>query len=169
MKSLNISYSEIASSFSSRGGKKEFSRFVKLDSDAKQFCIYLKHFKSLEILNMGDNNIKEDAKDDLVTSILKNSSILEIQLERNPLCRIRRVFKLFDAIEKLRNSKVPFPFKDQPETFQAYADLLQCIDEFEDKSCDLVVKPQHLNIREFYQSQQKINLLASRMLKILNL
>ena len=156
LKSLNISYSEIASSFSSSGGKKEFSRFVKLDSDdAKQFCIYLKHFKLLETLNMGGNNIKEDAKDDLVTSILKNSSILEIQLERNPLCRIRRTFKLFDTIEKLRNSKIPFPFKDQPETLQAYADLLQYIDEFEDKFCDLVVKPQHLNIREFYQSQKQ--------------
>ena len=156
LKSLNISYSEIASSFSSSGGKKEFSRFVKLDSDdAKQFCIYLKHFKLLETLNMGGNNIKEDAKDDLVTSILKNSSILEIQLERNPLCKIRRIFKLFDAIKKLRNSKIPFPFKDQPETLQAYADLLQYIDGFEDKFCDLVVKPQHLNIREFYQSQKQ--------------
>ena len=156
MKYLNVSYSEIANSFSSSGGKQEFSRFVKLSSaEVKEFCPYLKHFKSLETLNMGGNNIKEDARDDLVTSILRNSSIFEIQLERNPLCKNRRTFKLFETIGKLRKSKIPFPFKDLPEALLAYVDLLQYINGFEDKSCDIVVKTEHLNIREFYQPQQK--------------
>jgi len=157
MKSLNASHSDIVNAFNASKGSNNI--FVKISSaDAKEFCLYLKHFKSLETLYMVGNDIKEDARDNLVTSILKNSSIFEIQFERNPLCKKRRTSKLFATIAELqnyaRNYTIPFPFKDRPATLQAYVDLLHCINGFEDKSCDLVVKTEHLKIREFYQQQK---------------
>jgi len=156
MKILIVNYSVIKNSFNTSS-----DRFVKLSSaDAKNFCPYLKLFKSLRTLNMGGNDIKEDAKDDLVTSILKNSSIFEIKLESNPLCK-GRTYRIFETIEKLRSNKYLLPFKDLPEKLLAYVDLLHYINDFENKSCDLVAKTEHLNIREFYKQPGKKRLLAT--------
>ena len=97
IKNLILSYSEIAGSFSSSISKQDSSKFVKLSSfspsavkqdsaarfvklssnDAVRFCHFLKHFKSLEIINLVENNITEDAKDSLVTSILKKKVLLK--------------------------------------------------------------------------------------------
>ena len=132
------------------------SRFVRLSSsDAIRFCSFLKHLKSLKTINLGGNNITEDAKDSLVTSILEKSSVVEIQLEGNPLYKDIRTTKLFEMLETLRRKgKNPFHFKDSPETLQGLVDLLQYVSDLKDSSCDIVTNTEHLIVREFYQPPQ---------------
>ena len=152
IKSLDISYSEILNPYD-----EEIEAGVKLQSPSIiKFCNYIKYLKSLESMNMSNNNIEENVKNDLVISVLKNSSIIDVQLEGNPIYRVRECVILFDTIRKIRMCGNSCTFKDCPEALEAFASILKYIDAFGDKTCDITENIEHLNISHFCQNSQNI-------------
>jgi len=122
--------------------------------DVQKLCNFLSHFKSLEVLNMKCNNITENAMDCLVISVLRNSSIDNIYLEGNPIYKIGKITTLFKTLKDVRKSHNEFDFKDLPEILQAFVELLRYINNFEDKSCDIVENIEHLSLKDFYQQKR---------------
>ena len=120
----------------------------------KNFAVFLYHFKSLEVLNMGYNNITENATDCLVISMLRNSSIDEVNLEENPIYKIGKITTLFKTLRDVRKSHNEFNFKDLPEMLKAFVQLLRYINNFENKSCDIVENIEHLILKDFNQRKQ---------------
>ena len=127
----------------------------KLSSDdVKKFHHFLKHFQSLEVVNMRCNNIKDDAKDCLVKSMLKNSSIVDFDLEKNPIHIKETITTVFTTLKSVREKHNEFDFKDLPDILQAFVELLQYINNFEDRSCDIVENIEHLSLKDFYQQKR---------------
>ena len=149
---LNISYSASLSDSYNQCLKKACQKLQS--SDIKTFCKYLKYFKSLKRIDMKDNDIEEDIKDDLTTEVLKQGNIDQIHLEGNPINR-GKCFRLFDTIQKMRNCGGSYAFRDYPETLEALVNILQYIDGFNDKTCDITKNIEHLDISWFHQPQHK--------------
>ena len=127
---------------------------VKLQScDIKVFCNYLKYFKSLESVNMIDNNIEEDVMDDLAIAVLRNFSIIEVHLEGNPIHKIRKCCKLFETIQKLRKCGNACAFRGLSGTLEALVNILHFINNFDDKICDITENIEQLDISSFYRPQ----------------
>ena len=150
IKSLDISHSE-----SSNPYDEDMDAGIKLQSPSIiKFCNYIKYLKSLESMNMSNNNIEENVKNDLVISVLKNSSIIDVQLEGNPIYQVRECVILFDTIRKIRMCGNSCTFKDCPEALEAFVSILNYIDAFDDKTCDFTQNIEHLNISHFCQNSQ---------------
>ena len=159
---LNLSYPEqFSKEFCYRS--KNASQMLQ-SCHIKSFCNYLKYFKSLKSIHMIGNNIDEDAKDDLAIAVLKKYSIVEIQLEGNPIHKTR-CFRLFDTVIKIRTSRkwhtsvmidssrntYAYPFKYHPEALEALVNMLQYINDFDNKTCDITEKTEELDISEYPQ------------------
>ena len=111
---------------------------IKLQSsDIIYLCKYLKYFKSLESINMIGNEIQEDVKDALAVAVLKNYSITKIQVEENPICKIKKCFKLFNTIGEMCIRGNAYPFKDNPETLEALVNILRYVNDFDDRNCNI--------------------------------
>ena len=150
IKTLDISYSEIFSTLNQK---------IKVEScDIIKFCKYLKFFESLESINLFGNNITEEGKKPLATAILKNSNVIEIQLEGNPMYKIKKHTKLFDTITKMRTCGNSYCFKDQPEMLEAFVDILKYVNDFDDKTCDITKNIEHLDISQFLPHHSSRNL-----------
>ena len=159
---LNMNYSEqLSDSFSQRLKNSN----QKLQScDIKRFCKYLKHFKSLKSIQMIGNNIKEDIKDDLAIAVLKKYSIIQIQLEGNPIHETR-CFTIFNTIIRIRTSRkrrtsvkmdtsgnaYAYPFKYHPVALEALVNMLRYINDFDNKTCDITENTEELDISEYPQ------------------
>ena len=150
---LNLSYTELSTSYNQR--IKNTNQVLLQSCDIAKLCNYFKYFKSLKFINMMGNNIGEDIKDDLAIAVLKNSNIIEIQLEGNPICKIRKCFKLFNTIEKLRRCGNSYAFKDHPETLEALVAMLDYVNRLENKTCDITEKFEHLDVSSFHQHSRK--------------
>ena len=148
IKTLDISCSELTSSLNRHTTKLQ-------SNDIKIFCNYLNYFKSLKSINMTSNNIKEDVKDDLAIAVLRNYSVTEIHLEGNPIHKIITCCKLFETIGKLRRCRYLYPFKDMPRTLEALVGILQYVNSFDNKTCDITDNIEHLDISSFYQPKHK--------------
>ena len=154
MRSLDLS-SLVVGDLEKEGLSRPSKKQAKLScTDAQKFCRYLNHFQSLEIINLGYNNIKDDAKNCLVISVLRNSSIVNVRLEENPIYKKGRIVTLFKTLEDIRKSQDEFNFKDLPEVLQAFVELLAYIDGFADKTCDIVENIEYLYIKDFYQPRK---------------
>ena len=116
----------------------------------KDLCKYLKYFKCLESLDMINNNIEEDAKDDLVNALLKQSNI-HIKLEGNPI--FKRCFRLFSTLREMHTFGKSCTFKDCPETLEALVNILQYINGFDDKTNDITNSIEKLDISKVIQCQ----------------
>ena len=152
-KSLNLSHSELSSSFNKQA--RNANQVLLQSCDVKLLCHYFKYFNSLKSINMMNNNIKEDIKDDLAIAVLQHYCLTEIQLEGNPICKQKKCFRLFDTIEKLRRSGNSYTFKDRPEMLEALVTILKYINNFDDKFCDITDSCECLDVSSFYQ--QKTN------------
>ena len=153
IKSINISYSE----YSSLCDQQKKIENQKLEShDLKQFCKYLKYLKSLEYINMIDNDIKddEDVMDAFAIAVLKNSCIIKVHLDGNPIYRSKKCVILFDTIEKMRTCtcRNSYVVEDYPEMLKGLIYMLEYIDKFDDKKCDITEAIEHLDISQVYQS-----------------
>ena len=125
--------------------------YLKLQSsDIKKFCKYLSYFKSLEFIYI--NNIEdEDVIDNLAIAVLKNHSIFQVMLEGNPKHKLRKCFILFDTIKKLRTCESSVAFIDRPEKLECLINILKYINTFDDKTCDITEKFEHLDISRCYR------------------
>ena len=152
IKSLDISYSENLNPYD-----EEMEAGIKLQSPSIiKFCNYIKYLKSLESMNMSNNNIEENVKNDLVISVLKNCSIIDMQLEGNPIYQVRECVILFDTVRKIRMCGNSCTFKDCLAALEAFVSILKYIDAFDDKTCDITENIEHLNISDFCQNSQNI-------------
>ena len=152
-KSLNLSHSELSSSFNKQA--KDTNQVLLQSCDVKLLCHYFKYFKSLKSINMMNNSIKEDIKDDLAIAVLQHHCLSEIQLEGNPICKQKKCFRLFDTIEKLRRFGNPYTFKDRPEMLEALVNILKYINNFDDKFCDITDSCECLDVSSFYEQKAK--------------
>ena len=152
IKILNISYSEPSDSCNQQNRNTNQISPKLRSSDIKIFCKYLSYFKSLESINMMNNNIDEDVIDDLAIATLKNYSINKVWLEGNPIHKIKKCFILFDTIEKMRTCESSVAFIDHPETLEGLINILKYINTFDNKTCDITENIEHLDISQCYQS-----------------
>ena len=144
IKTLNLSHSELTDSLNQHTSQLQ-------SCDIKIFCHYLSCFKSLESINMTSNNIRGDVRDDLVIAVLRNYSITKILLEGNPIHKITKCRKLFETIGKLRRWGNTCTFTDTPLILEALVNILQYINDFDDKTCDITNNIEHLDISSYYQ------------------
>ena len=146
IESINVSYSE----YSSLCDQKKIANQKLQSHDLKQFCKYLKYLKSLECINMIDNDIKddEDVMDTFAIAVLKNSCIIKVQLDGNPIYRSKKCVILFDTIEKMRTCtcRNSYVVEDNPEMLKGLIYILEYIDKFDDKKCDITETIEDLNI-----------------------
>ena len=113
------------------------------------------HFQSVEVINFGHNNIKEDAKDCLIKSVLRNSSIINIVLEENPIYKKgSRIDTLFKTLEEVRKCGDRYDFKGHLDMLQAFVELLTYVNDFEDKSCDIIDNIEYLYVKDCYQAKR---------------
>ena len=147
IKTLNISYSDLPNPFN-----RQVDYASQLQSrDVKSFCNYLSYFKSLESINMNGNNIKEDIKDDLAITVLKNFNIVEVHLKKNPIHKVLQYRRLFETIGKLRRCGNKYSFKDAPEALEALVNILQYVNDFTGHTCDITNNIEHLDINSFHK------------------
>ena len=168
-KSLDLS-SLTASNLENEGISRLPKQQAKLSSaNVKKFCGYLNYFQFLEDIDLRCNNIKEDdnTKECLAIFVLKNSSIVSIHLEENPIYKKGRIVTLFETLVNVRKSRDQFNFKDHPEMLQAFVDLLQYINDFEDQSCDIVDNIEYLYIKDFYQPKKHRQLYSIEKAKMI--
>ena len=123
----------------------------------KNTCKYLKHFKSLKSIDMIDNNIEEDAMDDLAIALLKHSNINEILLKGNPIHKISKCNTLFDTIIKMRTCGRSYTLKRnlEFENLEVLVTILQYINSFDDTVHYITDNIEQLNVSWFYQPQYK--------------
>ena len=119
--------------------------------DVINLCKYLKYFKSLESINMIGNDIEQDVTDALAVAVLKNFSIIKVHIEENPICKVKKCFRLFEVIGIMRTLGNAYPFKDHPEQLEAFVSILRYIDDFDDGNCDITENIEHLDVSWFYQ------------------
>ena len=132
------------------------SQQIKVRSSGiREFCKYLKYFKSLKSINMCGNNITEEDEQPLANAILKNQSVIEIKLEGTPIYRTKKGSRLFDTIGKMRMCGDCYCAQDHPKTLGALVDILEYVNAFEDRSCDITTNIKHLNISNFCQPQKR--------------
>ena len=150
IKQLKMSYSEqLSDSYSERSKNTD----QKLQSyHVKDLCKYLKYFKSLESIDMTDNNIEEEAKDDLAIALLKQSNI-HVELKGNPILKIRGCFRLFHTIREMHTCGRSCMLKDRPETLEALVIILQYINDFDNKSSDITNHIEEIDISQVFQLQ----------------
>ena len=93
-------------------------QIILQSTDVINLCKHLKYFESLECINMIGNNIQEDVKDALAIAVLKNYRITKIELEENPICKVKECFRLFNTIGEMRTHGNAYPFKDHQKNLK---------------------------------------------------
>ena len=101
---------------------------------------------------MIDNDIKDDkdVMDTFAIAVLKNSCIIKVQLDGNPIHRLKKCVILFDTIEKMRTCtcRNSYIFKDHPEMLKGLIYVLEYIGKFDDEKCDITETIEDLDISQ---------------------
>ena len=88
---------------------------------------------------------------------MKNYSVIDVQLEGNPIYQVRECVILFNTIRKIRTCGISCTLKDCPEAVEAFVSILKYTDAFDDKTCDVTENIEHLNISHFCKNSQNIH------------